>query len=122
MKTLLPVLLLAVTPALAAPPPTVVKPLPGYVCMKLNLTEAQALNPNGSAVYIRLQPADNAPVGTLAPSVVFARSPAHIENGYLEVIQITGKPGWIRQSQVRPMAPTERCVPSLMSNGRIGAG
>ena len=119
MKILVPIVLLAATPAFAAPP-TVVKPLPGYVCMKLNLTEAQALN--GSGVYIRLQPADTAPTGTLAPSVVFARSPAHVENGYLEVIQITGAPGWIRQSQVRPMSPTERCVPSLMSNGRIGAG
>ncbi len=123
MRIIVAVLLAAMALAVAAAaPPTVVRPLPGFVCMKLSLTEAQALDPRGSGIYIRLQPDDNAPVGRLAPSVVFARTPAHVEHGYLEVVQITGKPGWIRQSQVRPMAPTERCVPSVMSNGYIGAG
>jgi hypothetical protein len=102
--------------------PTVVKRLEGYACARLNATEAQMLDPHGTGIFIRMQPSPTAPVGTAAPSVVFVRRPAHIVNGYAEVVQITGQPGWIEASKIKPFDGLTRCVPSLMSNGRIGAG
>jgi hypothetical protein len=100
-----------------------VREIPGYKCMKLNLTEKQALDFSGaSLVWILTAPETHAPRGTWAASVVFVRTPEHLVNGYLEVLQATGKPGWIEADQVKPYDPNMRCVPSVMSNGRIGPG
>lgn len=100
----------------------VVRPVPGFVCKKLNITEHEAMSPNGGGVTIRTAPSATAPVGALAPSVLFVRTPEHIVSGFVEVMRIDGQLGWIEQSRVKPFDPTARCVPSLMSNGRIGAG
>lgn len=100
----------------------VVRPVPGFVCKKLNITEREAMSSNGGGVNIRTAPAATAPVAALAPSVLFVRSPEHVVAGFVEVMRLDGQPGWIEQSRVKPFDPTARCVPSLMSNGRIGAG
>jgi hypothetical protein len=100
-----------------------VRAIPGYKCMKLNLTEKQALDFSGaSLVWILTAPETRAPRGTWAASVVLVRTPEHLVNGYLEVLQATGKPGWIEADQVKPYDPNMRCMPSVMSNGRIGPG
>lgn len=118
-----PALLLTVLAVQAhAQGPTVVKPLDGYACARLNATEAEMLNPHGTGIVIRTQPNPSAPVGTTAPSVVFVRHPLHVVNGFAEVMQITGKPGWIAADKIKPFDSLTRCAPSLMSNGRIGAG
>lgn len=100
----------------------VVRPVPGFVCKKLNITEREAMSPNGAGVSIRTAPSATAPVGALAPSVLFVRSPEHLVAGFVEVMRLDGELGWIEQARVKPFDPTARCVPSLMSNGRIGAG
>jgi hypothetical protein len=101
----------------------VMHPIEGYMCMKLNLTEKQALDFSGaSTVWILTEPETRAPRGTAAASVVMVREPQHLVNGYLEVVQLTGKPGWIEADKVRPLDKNTRCIPSVMSNGRIGPG
>jgi hypothetical protein len=113
----------ALAPATRAEPVYAVRAIPGYKCMKLNLTEKQALDFSGaSLVWILTAPETHAPHGTWAASVVLVRTPEHLVNGYLEVLQATGTPGWIEADKVKPYDPNMRCVPSVMSNGRIGGG
>lgn len=61
-----------------------------------------------------------------AASLVIVHTPEILVNGYLQVLAFSGTPGWIASSAVRPYAipsqPGARCVPSLMSNGRVGFG
>lgn len=102
-----------------------VKPLDGYVCKSLNATEAQERDPFWVGVPIRIEPDASAPRGTIAAATVIAREPAHIVNGFAEVLQLTGQPGWIAADKIKPYHtsnPYARCTPSLLSNGRIGAG
>lgn len=115
------VLLASAFPAYAMESPKAVTPLDGYVCARLRMSEAEArsMRPN---IFIRTAPAETAPVGTAAPSILFLRDPARFANGFIEVLQITGKPGWIEERRVETMEPYARCRPTLMSNGRIGAG
>ena len=103
-----------------------VRPIEGYACMNLNLSDERMRDPAAPRVPILTEPRPGAPVGTLAASIVIARNPAHAVNGYTEVLQLTGKPGWIESSMIVPYRsasnPFARCTPSLLSNGRIGAG
>lgn len=99
-----------------------VKPLEGYGCAWLNATEAQLRNPKGTGIVIREAPDASAPVGTTAPSVVFVRTPQHVMGAFTEVLQLNGKPGWIKTRSIKPYDPNARCIPSVMSNGRIGNG
>ena len=120
-------LALAATLALAAVPAHaqrvyVVRPLDGYACARLNATDAQMLNPNGTGINILVEPRPDAPVGTTASAILFVRQPAQPVNGFLAVMQINGRPGWINVRHVRSYDPNTRCTPSVMSNGRIGAG
>jgi hypothetical protein len=113
----------ALTATVCTAPVYAVREIPGYKCMKLNLTEKQALDFSGaSLVWILTAPEAHAPRGTWAAAVVFVRTPEHLVNGYLEVLQETGKPGWIEAEKVKPYDPNARCVPSVMSNGKIGPG
>ena len=122
MKHVLAALLaLAAAPALAYGP-EVVRPLGGLVCTRLVATERQMLDPRGTGIFILAAQRPDAPRLTSAPSVVFAKAPAHVVAGYAEVVTINGEPGWIEVGKVKPFDPSTRCVPSLMSNGRIGAG
>lgn len=108
------------TPAIAQPPHAV-RPLDGYACASLRQTEREAMDPHGG-VPIRTAPSAAAPVGTLAPSVLFVKQPLRVVGGFAEVLQLTGDPGWIEQSRLKPFDALSRCVPSLMSNGRPGIG
>lgn len=100
----------------------VMRPIDGFVCKKLNITEREAMSPNGAGVDIRNAPAATAPAVAIAPSVLFVRSPEHVIGGFVEIMRINGQLGWIEQARVKPFDPSSRCVPSLMSNGRIGPG
>lgn len=100
----------------------VVRPIDGFVCKKLNITEREAMSPTGAGVDIRSAPSASAPSVAIAPSVLFVRSPEHVVGGFVEVMRISGQLGWIEQARVKPFDPSSRCVPSLMSNGRIGPG
>jgi hypothetical protein len=103
-----------------------VEPIQGYVCKVLDITEAQALDTRWAGVPILTEPNPAAPRGTIAAAVVFAKEPAHIVNGYAEVLQLTGQPGWIAADKIKPYRsasnPHARCTPSVLSNGRLGIG
>ncbi len=105
-----------------AEPVHAVRPIDGYVCMRLNVTEAEVLNPRGTGIFILVAPRPDAAHGTTAPGVVFVRQPQELVAGYLKVLQLTGQPGWIAADKVKPFEKTLRCVPSMLSNGRIGIG
>ncbi|MGI4795381.1 MAG: hypothetical protein ACRYG8_15165 [Janthinobacterium lividum] len=93
---------------------TAVKPLPDYKCAILNITDAQA---HDQAFTVRAEQCGQS--GHRA-------HPRDPPEGYLQVLAFSGTPGWIASSAVRPYAipsqPGARCVPSLMSNGRVGFG
>ena len=112
----------ALVPVARAEPVYAVRPIDGYVCMRLNVTEAEVLNPHGTGIFILVAPRPDAAHGTAASSVVLVREPQHRVDGYLEVLQLTGQPGWIAADKVRPFDKMTRCVPSVLSNGRIGFG
>jgi hypothetical protein len=100
-----------------------VAPLQGYSCMSLNLTEAEMQHESSSPV-IRQEPSPLAvPVGRAA-SLVIAVDPVKAQNGYIAVLTLDGKPGWVEANKVKPYRslsnPNARCVPSMMSNGQPG--
>ena len=72
-----------------------VRALDGYVCMNLNLPDARMRDPAAPRVPIRVAPRPDAAVGTLATPIVITKTPEHVVDGFAEVLQLTGKPGWI---------------------------
>ena len=104
---------------------TEAKPLPGYQCMMLNITEQQSMDPTFH-VPVRAQPSASAQVVGTAGSVVIVRAPAKPVNGFLEMLFPDGRPVWIASDAVRPYHslgdPNAKCVPEILSNGRIGFG
>ncbi len=126
LSSLIPVAFYALATMSHAEPVHAAHPLDGYVCMNLNLPDAQMRDPSASRVPILTAPRPDSPVGTLATSIVIAKAPEHVVNGYAEVLQLTGKPGWIKANMILPYHsasdPYARCTPSLLSNGRIGTG
>lgn len=99
-----------------------VQPVPGYACAKLNATDAQMMNPAGSGIVIRPAPRPDALPSVEAPAVLFVKQPAMVVSGFMEVLQLNGKPGWIAARFVKPVDPLTRCTPSVMSDGKLGIG
>lgn len=122
IRTLVISAFLLVPGAVHAQPVRPVRPLDGYACMKLAVSEAQVLNPNGTGINLVEQPTANASVVTSAPATVFVRMPLMQRNGFLEALALNGKPAWIAVDKVRPLDGLSRCTPSVMSNGRLGVG
>ncbi len=87
-------------------------PFDGTVCMKLNVTEAQVMDPKGTGIFIQSAPDARAPHTLTAPGIVFVKKPEIRNNGFLAVVQLNGRPGWIAADKVVPMDPNLRCVPS----------
>ncbi len=102
--------------------PQVVHPLDGVACTVLNVPEAQLADRHGPGVPILADPRPDAATLVTASNIVFAKTPRHVVNGYAEVVTLDNRPGWIAADKIRPFDPLARCVPSLMSNGRVGAG
>lgn len=101
------------------------KPIAGYRCMMLNITEQQSMDPN-FRVTIRSAPSPSAPSAGWAAAVVIVRDPAVPQNGFLQMLKPNGQTAWIPADMVkvyRPAAdPNARCVPEVLPNGRIGTG
>ncbi len=104
---------------------TAVAPLPDYRCEILDITTAQAHDP-AFDIPILTRPDAKASRLTGAAGLVIVHVPEIRVNGYLQVLAFSGEPGWIAASAVRPYAipgqPGARCVPSLLSNGKVGFG
>jgi len=107
-----------------AQPVTVDRPLDGYSCALLNVPDAQMRDPQWAGVPILTAPSPSAPRGTMASGIVVIRNPAHVVGGFAEVLQRTGKPGWIEAGKIVPYKSKSHanatCTPALLSNGRIG--
>lgn len=110
------------TSALAAGPS---RPLPGYRCMMLNLTERQSMDP-GVHVDVLDAPSPSAHPQGMAGSVVAVTDPAIRQDGYVRMVMANGRPGWIRESMLRPYHslgdPSARCRPVVLPSGVIGFG
>ena len=100
-----------------------IRPLPGYTCMSLNLTEEQARDFNATPPVLQAPSPSAAKIG-LASAVVIVADPVRTENGYMSMLMLDGRSGWIQASKLRPYRspsnPPAHCVPSMMSNGRPG--
>lgn len=100
-----------------------VKPLSGYQCEMLNLTEQQMMS-RRTRVPVREAPRDSARVVGIAPATVAINDQVPAQNGYLQAINAAGRSVWIAADIVKPYHsegdPTAKCVPSVMSNGMIG--
>jgi hypothetical protein len=110
MRALVAIGVLMATPAVAESATWSVRPEPGLVCML-------AIEPPVAALPAP-QPGAT-PIGS-SNGIVFARSPARIMNGFLEIEDTTRGAGWVRKDAVEPFK--EPCVPMLQSNGRLSLG
>lgn len=92
------------------------RPLPGYACMMLS-------SPDASPPVLQT-PSATAPRIGIASYTVIAADPVQAMNGYIRVLHLDGRQGWIDARQVRPWRsasdPSATCTPSLMSDGRPG--
>jgi hypothetical protein len=100
-----------------------IRPIPGYVCMALNLSDQQMMDPSVH-VPIRAAPSSEAATTGNAIATVIVALPKKEENGYLQVLQLNGRTGWIQAQFLKPWQNPggngQRCYPSMMSNGRVG--
>jgi len=101
----------------------VVRTLPGYACMMLNLTSQEAVDP-GIEVPVRAGPSPDERVVGYAMPVVAVRLPLKPVNGFYAVLFPNGASVWIATNAVRPYHslgdPSAKCVPAVMSNGLQG--
>jgi hypothetical protein len=97
--------------------------LPNYACMALNLPSDEMMNPN-IQVPILSSPRSASTLIGRASSIVIVSDPLITSNGYVRVLHLNGKTGWIPErfikAWVSPGDTGDRCFPALLSNGRIG--
>ena len=102
-----------------------VSPLPGYVCMQLTLTPAQLTDPKVGAP-VREAPSRSSRIVAYAANTMIVQWPQEPTDGFLKVVWPGGQGGWMEAGYLRPwknpFVPSDRCVPSIMSNGKPGFG
>ncbi len=102
-----------------------IRPIPGYACMSLNLSEQQMSDPN-LVVPVLAGPTSASTTIGQASSVVIATSPPRMVDGYVEVLRFNNQTGWMKAQLLKPWhnpgGSGQKCVPSLMSNGSAGLG
>ncbi|MGI4802253.1 MAG: hypothetical protein ACRYG8_51105 [Janthinobacterium lividum] len=100
-----------------------VRPLNGYICKMLNITEQQALSPT-PVVRLKTGPSPTAADAGWAPLTVAVAQSVSPENGYVQVMTLGGKTAWIAGDKVAEWHskgdPSGTCTPAIMSNGRVG--
>lgn len=99
------------------------RPLPGYMCMQFALLPNQVGNPNVN-VPVRDAPSMSSHVSSLAPSIIIAPASQQPTDGFFQILLPDRQRGWVPATAVRPWKsptnPSRRCIPSVMSNGRVG--
>lgn len=102
--------------------PSIVNALQGYRCMELNLREDQGSWDDLPPVYA--EPSGAAPRIGIATNTVIVAEPRREQNGFIAVLHMDGRPGWLDARMVRPWVnrsnPSTLCHPAMMSNGRPG--
>jgi hypothetical protein len=101
---------------------TAERPLTGYECMALNLSDQQMMDPS-IHVPILANPTPDSPLVGYASATVIA-SIAPPTNGFQHVLRLDGVPGWVDTKYLKvwtnPGGNGQKCIPSAMSNGRLG--
>lgn len=101
-----------------------VRALDGYRCMALNLPDSKLMNPSTHVAILSNPRAGSQPMGYASSTVIAADTPP--VNGFRKVLRLDGKPGWMPASDLKPWVNPgnngQGCVPSVMSNGRLGFG
>lgn len=119
--------LMTLTSIAAAQParstPTVTGHLQGYSCMMLNLSTEQ-MRDFDNLPPVMEQPAQGARrIGVASANMIVASPPREV-NGYLQVLHLDGRPGWVEARMLKPWAnvsqPTTRCIPAMMSDNKPG--
>lgn len=102
---------------------TVVRHLPGYKCMSLNLSPHQMMDPSVLVSVYSRPSTKSTKLGT-AGATVAAVDPIVPRNGFVEVLFPSGKLGWIQSTMLKPWRPAigtnGKCLPAQLSNGRLG--
>lgn len=108
---------------------TSVKPIEGYKCFRVNVPEEKRFDPNASPPVFAAPTEASHMIGRNGEAV-FAKWPFNEVDGFVEIIWGGhGIKAWIHKDVLRPWrtklsppGPASECVPTLMSNGRIGIG
>mgnify|MGYP001565289257 CR=1 FL=1 len=102
---------------------TVKQYLPGYRCMMLNVSHEQMMD-FAHPVMFKASPDDGASNALTATPQVAVKIGAPNVNGFTEVLQMNGKPAWIRSGLLAPFylkdAPQTPCKVAVMSDGSVG--
>lgn len=93
-----------------------VQPIPGFQCLAV-------ANPDVPPPVLQ-SPSATAPHVGMASAVIIAAQPVQGMNGYVKVMHLDGRQGWIEAGQLRPWHsvanPTATCTPAIMSDGKPG--
>jgi hypothetical protein len=104
---------------------TAVRPIEGYVCMNLKWTgtEEDMWDETKMPSVYAGPSASSKRIGSVGATAIVA-SPLHVEHGFAEILHLNGKKAWIQADLLLPYSvpgkANARCVPSIMSDGRIG--
>lgn len=101
-----------------------VRPIPGYICMQLNVSDADLVS-SQTEVPIYDQPSATGRRVALAANIIIVENQP-VVSGFRKVLRLNGETGWMDARYLRPWAdrstPGTQCVPSIMSNGKPGFG
>ncbi|USQ74180.1 hypothetical protein NF552_22605 (plasmid) [Roseomonas mucosa] len=104
------------------PNPRVTGHIQGYECMQLR-DGFQDANWDQLPRVLAEPRTGSAEVGIATISVI-VKSPHVLRNGYLEVLHLDGRPGWLEAKVLEPWvnnnAPGVRCVPAMMADNTPG--
>jgi hypothetical protein len=106
-----------------AAPLTVVRPVTGLKCMLLDNQALQA-TVQSQMPPLRSAPSANASIVGYTGEIVFVRWPLQEKAGYVVAVKFNSQSGWIEADRLQPWHAMNgrpgKCIPSLMSNGRLG--
>lgn len=101
----------------------VVAHLAGYECLALAMSEA-AMRDFDDLPPVLSEPRRDAERIGIASASVIAASPPKPVNGFVRVLHLNGREGWVEARKLRPWrnanSPGTRCVPARMSDGGLG--
>lgn len=125
MKRLVGAVMIACSAVGTAHALTAVRTIEGYICMNLKWTgsEQDMWDDSKLPSVFEKPSATSRVIGNVGVTAIVA-SPIHEVNGFAEILHPNGKTGWVEVSLLEPYMvpgkPKAKCVPSILSNGRIG--